>query len=764
MAKRAAPYEPNLADDELLRRRLKQRIDGQVLPLLAAGLKQSRSKRKPPSTNRSVPLPAVEQAAFAWLLRLLAALFAESRSLLVDMYGDNAEAAPSDRCDRLLTTCRRLDQAGDGAPGFSAPAEKLPTACAQAALAALLRDSDQPAAAIDFSRLPVRWLGSLYEGWLAGHQLTRKQQGAFYTSEQVVQRTIELALLPQLDQVLAELGRKQSQNSGSPGKALDMALEELRTFRVLDPAMGSGHFLVAAMNSIAERLWNWAHADAAPGESGKSLTLVKQEVLKRAVFGVDRDPVAVDLARWSLWLEAGGGREVLSPLRQNLRCGDALLGEAGELDSEASLHGAGHFHWRREFPHCFPDSCPRNSGRSGFACIVGNPPYGARLDAAEKKLLVRRLPQMKHNADTAVGFIERASELLADDGRCGLIVPKPFTYSYAWRQMRGFLDRRVLHLVDLGRAWKEVRLEQVILVFGRLANQQGYGYDASNGDRRVAALQMPRSIYRRFDCLPCSLDPHERCRLDRLRLSDVTVGDLCKTFRGLPLQRQLQPAGSRAVLAGRDLQRWGAGAASGFLPAGDEQDRFAAFAREKLVFQNIIAHVERPRPHILLIGARDLQQRVTLDTVNNLVPRQSPLNLSGLLGLLHSEPINWFVYSVVYNRAIRTMHFDQYFLDKIPLPLEHEALFERLAPQVAVCEQATASLAASVDAYRAALQTQGVACMAKSALKRLLLDESAQTESWRDTATRAIEARSQALRTLNAEVETAYLGAPEPVA
>jgi hypothetical protein len=115
-------------------------------------------------------------------------------------------------------------------------------------------------------------------------------------------------------------------------------------------------------------------------------------------------------------------------------------------------------------------------------------------------------------------------------------------------------------------------------------------------------------------------------------------------------------------------------------------------AQPKLLFQNIIAHIERPEPHVRLIGTLDQQGAVTLDTVNNLVVRTAGVNLKAVLALLHSDTVNWLVYSVVYNRAIRTMHFDQYFLNKIPLPVEWDHVAPRLADLADVCLSATAQL------------------------------------------------------------------------
>jgi hypothetical protein len=127
------------------------------------------------------------------------------------------------------------------------------------------------------------------------------------------------------------------------------------------------------------------------------------------------------------------------------------------------------------------------------------------------------------------------------------------------------------------------------------------------------------------------------------------------------------------------LERWRVRSSSGSaILNGDTRD-LKPFAQQKLLFQNIVAHIGRPTPHVRLIGTLDTECRVTLDTVNNLVPRHAGVDLRAVLALLHSEPVNWLVYHVIYNGAIRTMHFDQYFLDKIPLPGKWDAIAGELS-------------------------------------------------------------------------------------
>jgi hypothetical protein len=191
---------------------------------------------------------------------------------------------------------------------------------------------------------------------------------------------------------------------------------------------------------------------------------------------------------------------------------------------------------------------------------------------------------------------------------------------------------------------------------------------------------------------------HEWVRLEKMQLSERAIGDVCRTFRGLPAQRRLAAAGAIPVLAGRDLERWRLRSYAGFLPAGQGAYDLSRFQKNKLVFQNIIAHVANPRPHLRLIGAFDGGCTATLDTVNNLVARDAGVDLYAILALLHSRLINWFVYAVVYNKAIRTMHFDQYFLNKIPLPADFDGVQRELGKLGRICTEQAAEMANSVGA------------------------------------------------------------------
>ena len=187
-------------------------------------------------------------------------------------------------------------------------------------------------APIDYRNMGTEELGSVYESLLelvpevdlharlfgfvgltsvgstAGND--RKLTGSYYTPDSLVQELIKSALDPVIEQRLAA-------NPANP-------VEALLAIRVIDPACGSGHFLLAAARRLAERLASLRSADGAVTPLAYRHAL--REVIARCIFGVDRNPMAVELARTALWLEGFEEGRPLGFLDHHLQCGDALLG------------------------------------------------------------------------------------------------------------------------------------------------------------------------------------------------------------------------------------------------------------------------------------------------------------------------------------------------------------------------------------------------------------------------------------------------------
>ena len=198
---------------------------------------------------------------------------------------------------------------------------------------------------IDYRDLAERHLGTIYEGLLEYHlqpiirtpdgfstelvndKGERHRTGSYYTPDFVVQYIVETTLRPVLDAAVA-------------GKATDdEQLTAVLAVNCLDPAMGSGHFPVAAMEYIARYLVELAVRPPADAGDEPDLAYWKRRVAQSCIYGVDLNPLAVDLAKLSLWLATAAKGRPLSFLDHHLRCGNALVGaRASDLGSLTRSH------------------------------------------------------------------------------------------------------------------------------------------------------------------------------------------------------------------------------------------------------------------------------------------------------------------------------------------------------------------------------------------------------------------------------------------
>ena len=153
----------------------------------------------------------------------------------------------------------------------------------------------------------------------------RRRSGSHYTPRSLTEPIVRTALQP----ILARLG-----NNPEPDAFLDL--------KVLDPAMGSGAFLVEACRQLADALVAvWSRREATPEMPPDEDPLIhaRRLVAQRCLYGVDRNPMAVDIAHLSLWLTTLAKEHEFTFLDHALRTGDALIGL--DLECIAALHWNG---------------------------------------------------------------------------------------------------------------------------------------------------------------------------------------------------------------------------------------------------------------------------------------------------------------------------------------------------------------------------------------------------------------------------------------
>ncbi|MGW1090915.1 Eco57I restriction-modification methylase domain-containing protein [Streptomyces sp. NPDC002596] len=196
---------------------------------------------------------------------------------------------------------------------------------------------------VDYRHLDAEELGSVYESLLElepKHSATdrsfelvevagnsRKTTGSYYTPSSLIECLLDTTLDPVIDDA-AKRGEQRATEAGRPDPADDI-VAELLSLTICDPACGSGHFLVASARRIAKRVASVRERNPEPTVDAMRHAL--HEVVARCVYGVDLNPMAVELAKVSLWLEAMEPGKALGFLDAHVKRGNGLIGTTPKL-------------------------------------------------------------------------------------------------------------------------------------------------------------------------------------------------------------------------------------------------------------------------------------------------------------------------------------------------------------------------------------------------------------------------------------------------
>ena len=196
---------------------------------------------------------------------------------------------------------------------------------------------------VDYRNMGAEELGSIYESLLElvpkhsaidrtfelvnrlGNE--RKRTGSYYTPSSLIENLLDSTLDPVIDDA-QKRGEEKAAAAGEPDPT-EHIVAELLSLTVCDPACGSGHFLVAAARRIAKRIA--AVRERNPEPTVEAVRHAMREVVTRCIYGVDLNPMAVELAKLSLWLEALEPGKPLGFLDAHIKQGNALIGATPAL-------------------------------------------------------------------------------------------------------------------------------------------------------------------------------------------------------------------------------------------------------------------------------------------------------------------------------------------------------------------------------------------------------------------------------------------------
>jgi hypothetical protein len=557
-----------------------------------------------------------------------------------------------------------------------------------------------PDSPYEFSALPAEILGQVYEQFLgkvirltAGHQAkveekpeVRKAGGVYYTPTYIVDYIVR----------------------NTVGKLLEGKIaRQAARLRILDPACGSGSFLLGAYQHLLDWHRDWYVEDGPEkhtkelyqGRGGWRLTTAeKKRILLNNIYGVDIDPQAVEVTKLSLLLKVleGESQETLQRQRRifheralpdlssNIKCGNSLIApdfyegrQMNFLDDE-ERYRINAFDWSAAFPAIFK--------AGGFDAVIGNPPYLFITEVPEDQRGYYECTYrgVDYRFDLYGTFIEQAVvRWLRPQGLFGFIIPHTLLSNDSFRALRAFLANQVFvyQVVDLGPGvFQGARNETMLLFF----QAGGPGRDATVDVIRTNPRRFPQPIERfspkHTDWIRDTGEPwlvhasDDRAQLMRhMEQATYRLGQLCKINQGLRtgnndkyLAATKKDARWLPAAGGKRIGRYEPITSDLFvlyepslLDAPRKPEIFRS--KEKIVVQEV-RNIALPRR---IVATLDRDQIFCLQSTNvvNLRP-DCPLNIGFLLGILNSKAVNaFFRFSFPGNNHIPSNQ-----LAKIPVP------------------------------------------------------------------------------------------------
>jgi len=311
----------------------------------------------------------------------------------------------------------------------------------------------------DFSAIDADVLGNMYEQYL-GHILKktekrakltsgkahRKAQGIYYTPTYIVDYIVR--------NTIGELAKNKK--------------FDLKNIKVLDPACGSGSFLMKAFDYlvILDKKKNGNIDQQKLDLTGASATYGRKvEILKNNIFGVDLDPKAVEIAQLNLLLKAAEKKHRLPTLQESIKVGNSLINDSDIAGNKA-------FKWKEEFKEIMKNG--------GFDVVTGNQTY-IRIQTSEKNQVNyfnENYESPTKNYDIYILFIEKGFKLLKEGGILGLILPHKFFQGESGEKIRKLIyEKKALHrIVDFGtnQVFEDVATYTCLLFLQKRNNREFY--------------------------------------------------------------------------------------------------------------------------------------------------------------------------------------------------------------------------------------------------------------------------------------------------
>jgi type I restriction-modification system DNA methylase subunit len=563
-----------------------------------------------------------------------------------------------------------------------------------------------PKSPYEFSVLGVEILGNVYEQFLgkvirltAGHQAkvetkpeVKKAGGVYYTPQYIVDYIVK----------------------NTVGKLVEgKTPEEIAEIKILDPACGSGSFLIGAYTYLLRYHLDW-YVNNEPKKHKEAVfqvrenewhltTAEKKRILLNNIFGVDIDPQAVEVTKLSLLLKVLehesresidqqvklGLEGVLPNLEGNIKCGNSLIGpdfygkgHQEALFDEAEMRQVNVFDWDDDVK-----GFGRIMRRGGFDCVIGNPPYGMITERDNKAYFEKQYGTPEGRFDKYELFIECGIKLLVKNGFLSYIIPSPLLSNLYARKLRKFLLEKVLirEITNFGMdVFPDPTIHTCIIV---LSNVEKYNSNKVkirkqvkshtelqlNYDFEIPQQKLGLNKNVTFDIF---VDPLSSQLVDKLSSKGVKLGEICFVRQCIKTGNnkiyvcssdEILPEPWKPTLRGKSITRY----------FTNEKDLFVKYGPWLARNWKNKTFYETPKIAIREAGNRiianiDFENRYFLSSLYAIYPKsdENKLSLLYLLGILNSKLATYYVTLIAFNLtkgAFTKVRTNQ--LARLPIPI-----------------------------------------------------------------------------------------------
>ena len=558
-----------------------------------------------------------------------------------------------------------------------------------------------PKSPYEFSVFGAEILGHVYEQFLgkvirltAGHQAkveekpeVKKAGGVYYTPAYIVDYIVKNTL-----------GKKLEEIEGRGEGKVKKIIEEAGKLRVLDPACGSGSFLLGAYQYLLD--WHIKIYQSHEKEfkekvyrSGKEMdtdlhltTKEKKRILLNNIYGVDIDSQAVEVSKLSLLLKVLEGEtdetlakqldifteRALPDLSRNIKCGNSLI-DTDYYDNETLFEqetSVNPFNWQKGFPEIFKNG--------GFDVVIGNPPYVStkELSHDQKEYFITHFISSSGQFDLYMLFIELSIRILCPKGIFGMITSNTYLSNKDMIKLRQLLlhNTSINKLINLGETvFENARIDVSIIIFEKVFQQKNQIQIFKNRNEFDSnkSFIIPQNKWNRTDSnfeFLININLNENNLINKLFSRGIPISEYMIFPRGIEFGSNSEKISKMAqkhydkLLVGKNIKRY----------AIEFNNLYIKFENDKSIFKNIEIYKQ---PKLLIQRIRNLSLKIrivaTLDTEGYLCTntlrigllKKDDYSLHTLLGIINSNLINWLFLKKFLNKDIYA-----YQLEQIPLP------------------------------------------------------------------------------------------------